>query len=272
MKECPNCRKVYSDDLFFCLDDGSPLRQIGGYVDPNAPTEVAIDVSSSLRTEVIPISVPKTQVVPQYAMLQPKPRSKLLYVVIAVLTLACLTLVAAMITINRDRIFSTQETAANSTRDSKTTPSPTPALAAASSPISSPRSANTPVTQPAASFNPTGRWKGEWSTASGTLFDFELNLSDTGGDNLEGQIRWTMRRTARPDKTDKIGLSATEFVRGNADQATRTINLTGYAKDDPSSVLVMLDVYKLNVSADGKSLNGAARNGGKWNGRVRLSR
>lgn len=272
MKECPNCRKVYSDDLFFCLDDGSPLRQIGGYVDPNAATEAAIDVSSSLRTEVIPISVPKTQVVPHYSMPQPKSHSKLLYVVIAVLTLACLTLVAAMIAINRDRIFTTQESATNTTSGSKSIASPTPALAAASSPMSSPRSASTPVTQPAASFNPTGRWKGEWSTASGTLFDFELNLSDTGGDNLEGQIRWTMRRTARPDKTDKIGLSATEFVRGNADQATRTINLTGYAKDDPGGVLVMLDVYKLNISADGKSLIGAARNGGKWNGRVRLSR
>jgi hypothetical protein len=89
---------------------------------------------------------------------------------------------------------------------------------------------------------------------------------------LDGSIRWTMRQTARSDKNDKIGLSATEYVRGTFDPTTGVINLTGYSKDDPNNVLVMVDVYKLQISTDGRKLTGKARNGGKWNGKVDLSR
>jgi hypothetical protein len=103
------------------------------------------------------------------------------------------------------------------------------------------------------------------------LFDFDLTLSRQVM-ALDGSILWTMRHTARTDKSDKIGQSATEYVRGNFDPTTGTVNLTGYSKEDPNSVLVMLDVYKLQISADGKKLTGAARNGGKWNGKVDLSR
>jgi hypothetical protein len=48
--------------------------------------------------------------------------------------------------------------------------------------------------------------------------------------------------------------------------------MSGYSKDDPNNVLVMIDDYKLTVSQDGRTLTGVARNGGKWNGHVRLSR
>jgi len=34
----------------------------------------------------------------------------------------------------------------------------------------------------------------------------------------------------------------------------------------------MLDVYKLNISSDGHTLSGLARNGGKWNGHLKLNR
>ena len=54
MKECPSCRKVYSDDLFFCLDDGSPLLVVEGSIDSLAPTEVAVDIGQSARTEFLP--------------------------------------------------------------------------------------------------------------------------------------------------------------------------------------------------------------------------
>lgn len=271
MKECPNCRNRYSDDLFFCLDDGTQLRKIGDYVDPHAPTEAAVDVSSSLSTVVIPNPVSRPQGVPEPHVPQPKSHSKLLYLVIAVLTLACIGLVAVIVAINIDGIFSRRETPANAGRDSKLASSPTPAVAAASSPVSTPKMTS-PAAPPATTFNPTGRWNGEWSTASGTLFDFELTLTEKGSNNLEGQIRWTMRRTARPDKADKVGFSAIEFVRGSYDATTGAVSLTGVRKDDPNNMLVMLDVYRLKVSSDGRNLTGAARNGGKWNGRVHLSR
>ena len=71
---------------------------------------------------------------------------------------------------------------------------------------------------------------------------------------------------------NKVGLSAIEFVRGTFDPANGIVKMSGYRKDDPDGVLVMLDEYKLTVSPDGKSLTGLARNGGKWNGHLRLSR
>ncbi len=48
--------------------------------------------------------------------------------------------------------------------------------------------------------------------------------------------------------------------------------MRGGNKDDPNNILVMLDQYRLNLAADGRTLNGVARNGGKWNGRVSLGR
>ena len=134
------------------------------------------------------------------------------------------------------------------------------------------KAVNQAATQPGANISPVGKWTGEWSTDSGTLLDFDLTLTDTGNNRVEGQIKWTLRKTVRPDKMDKIGLSATEYVRGTFDPATRTLNMNGYSKDDPNGVLVMLDVYKLNVSADGHTLSGLARNGSKWNGHIKLTR
>ena len=48
--------------------------------------------------------------------------------------------------------------------------------------------------------------------------------------------------------------------------------MRGTSKSDPNNMLVMLDQYRLNLSSDGRTLNGAAKNGGKWNGRIILSK
>jgi hypothetical protein len=274
MKECPNCKKVYTDDLFFCLYDGVSLTEIRNGVDHSAPTEVAYDVGSSLRTEVLPnVGGPaQTQISPQFEMPQQKSHSILLYVAIGALALACVTLAAAMIAMNRDLIFPASNTNTKAGNETKPTPAPSPVASNTTQSTKTIRAVNTATDQPTANLNPAGKWKGEWSTASGTLLDFELTLNETGSNNLEGQIKWTMRKTARPDKMDKIGLSATEFVRGTFDPATGSVNMSGYGKDDPNNVLVMLDVYKLNVSSDGHTLSGSARNGGKWNGHIKLTR
>ena len=278
MKECPSCRKVYSDDLFFCLDDGSPIRKIGESVDPTAPTEVAYDVSSSLRTEVLPSQnpIPKTAAYPVTDSPAVRPSSKLPYVAIAVLVLACLAMAGTLVVLNLDRIIpkkdSNNQTPGNIKNTSVSASAPTPTPETTHSTNAVPPSSNKAVKQTSATYNPSGKWTGEWSTASGTLFDFDLTLTDTGNNSLDGQVEWTMRRTARPDKADKVGFSAIEFVRGSYDPATGAVNLSGYGKDDPNNVLVMLDVYRLKISEDGRTLAGSARNGGKWNGRVRLSR
>ncbi len=279
MKECPNCKKVYSDDLFFCFDDGSPLRNIVERSDPNALTEAAHDVISSLRTEVLPnpIPTPKTAVVQQPDPAQPRVPSKLPYVAIILLVLTCIGLAATLIVLNLDR-FTTQqktnETVVNNNNNKNITTAmqtvtSTPYVANTANAATT--SGSKQVENQITNFDPGGKWKGEWSTASGTLLVFDLTLTLNGND-LDGQVKWTLRRTVRPDKADKVGLSAIEFVRGKYDPTTGDINLTGYGKDDPNNVLVMTDVYRLKISSDGRRLTGAARNGGKWNGRVNLSR
>lgn len=272
MKECPNCKKTYGDGLFFCLDDGSPLSPIRLAVDPNAKTEAAFDVGSSMRTEVLPSApTPKTTQIRSPGT-EPARTSKLPYVIIALLVFVCLALASILIGLNLDRILPKKETA-NIAVNNGPTPAPlsSPAPSTNKNANSVPTSDVRPESPPVA-YDPKGRWKGEWSTTSGTLFDFELTLNQTGPSGLNGQIKWTMRRTARPDKQDKVGVSATEYVTGSYEPSTGVVDLTGRSKDDPQGMLVMLDVYKLTISPDGQKLTGLARNGGKWNGKVNLRR
>jgi hypothetical protein len=278
MKQCPNCRKTYGDDLFFCLDHGLPLVSVEPEVDPNALTDVNPDLRYDGRTERLVVPAAPTEVLPisQPTSARPLPITKktsvLPYFLIAILLFVCVGLGAALLISNRDLLFG----AAN-TNSQKPANQPTPVQTPANSARPSPSPA-TPSPTPARSATPQatvairGTWKGTWRTDSGTLFDFELRLDGLDDAALEGQIRWTMRRTARPDKEGKIGLSATEYVRGSFSEGDGSLSLKGYRKDDPDNVLVMLDEYRLKVSADGSRLTGLARNGGKWNGKVDLAR
>ena len=287
MRQCPNCKKTYADDLFFCLDHGLSLVPIYPDVDPNAPTDVNLDIRFDGKTEQMnmlvsePESIPTRQVaipivnetrrdavaVSPVAVRRSFPI--LIYLVIGVLLIACLVLAAALLYSNRDSFFAATPPA-NSVNTPQPRPTPSPVVtqpAVNTAPTSTPLLKAEPKSPVAA-----GTWSGQWRTDSGTLFDFQLTLRNVDENGLDGRVNWTMRRTARPDKTDKIGLSAVEFVRGGADPLTRVVTLKGYRKDDPDNVLVMLDEYRLLISADGKRLTGLARNGGKWNGKIDLSR
>lgn len=290
MKVCPHCKKCYDDEMFFCLDDGTPLSAAGYQVDPTAPTEVDIPFGGAAKTEVLPrreyatksaeqagrstpaIVVPVTQDAPTpVTKVEPKSGSAISYLIIGALGAICLMLAGVLLFMNRGLILGTQPgsnvVAANSNRQTVN--------ASVIPPSTTPNAVNTvknEVAKPTPTpLSPSGRWKGEWSTESGTLLDFDLSLAETDNGRVEGQIRWTMRKTVRPDKMDKVGLSAIEFVRGTF-EPDGSVTLTGYRKDDPDNLLVLLDQYRLQISPDAKSLNGLARNGGKWNGRVRLSR
>lgn len=109
MKKCPNCKKTYGDELFFCLDDGSPLKSILSDADPDALTEAAFDIGSSLRTEVLPVSQPTPKTTIIQSPLSPKP-SKLPYVIIALLIFICGGLAAVLIGTNLDRILPEKQT------------------------------------------------------------------------------------------------------------------------------------------------------------------
>jgi len=276
MKECGNCRKVYADDLMFCLDDGTPLRPLGLSVDPNARTQAAVAVGDSIKTEVLPPRhpVPPTEVVRVDPPVEtPRRTSSTVYVVIGLLCVVCFGLGAALLILNRDRIWPDErpEQQALVNTNSVIT-SPTPAVTPRQTEAKSP-SPTSPTPAPTIrAYDPSGTWTGRWSTESGTLFDFDLTLTHSGGNSVSGEVKWTMRRTVRPDKAGKVGLSAIEYVRGSYDPSNGSVNLAGYAKDDPQNVLVMVDTYRLKMSRDDRTLTGAARNGGKWNGRVDLKR
>lgn len=274
MKECPKCKRIYTDDLFFCLDDGLPLATGNQNIDNYASTEVAFNVGNSQRTEIIPNRRPvaPTQISPQYTTVEQKPHSKLAYVAIGVLSLACTTLAFALILVNRDRIFPAQEPKGNTLVQVPSSPVPRSSILPTTQSTNVVKAEKQVAIPSAPKYDPTGKWNGQWSTDSGTMLDFELSLTESGNSGLEGQIKWTLRRTARPDKKNKVGLSAIEYVRGTFDPTTGALKMNGYGKDDPNNVLVMVDAYKLNISQDGRTLNGLARNGGKWNGHLNLSR
>ena len=279
MKQCLSCGRLYDGDLSFCLDDGKSLVRVVE-APSSDPRQMKTEVlradsfeTSEAAAPTIPIRVAPTA--------QPEPRrpSRLPYVVIGMLAFACVMLAFTLLVLNRDRLFSADSSnrATASPSPVAVSPTPVPTIArAAATPVANigqaAQSNKAAANITGSGADPVGKWRGEWSTTSGSLFDFELTLTSTGGRALDGQIRWTMRRTARPDKADKVGFSATEFVRGSYDPATQRVDLAGYDKSDPNGMLVMLDVYQLNLSSDGRTLNGLARNGGKWNGHVRLSR
>ena len=117
----------------------------------------------------------------------------------------------------------------------------------------------------------SGRWQGEWSSLVGTTFSANVNLAATGnGNGVQGTINWMMISTPQATKQAKIGLTAVEYVRGSYDPTTRMLVMAGYKKDDPNNVII-LDKYRLTLG-EGGILGGATWNGGKWRGRLSLSR
>jgi len=253
MKKCPTCGQTFADDILFCIYDASVL------VTPPSQTVPAPGQIDKPRSISEPASA-------NYNV-------KTFYVVIGGMALIIVGLVFSLVAMNGNRNPPVEPG----------TPSNSPAGREQSGTPTGPMSAveTTPAIRETLPKAPTpqanlpdvgGFWKGKWTTDSGTMLDIEFTLRSVGENRIEGQIKWTMRRTVRPDKQDKIGLSATEYIRGNFDPSTRLLSASGYRKDDPYDVLVMLDNYRLTVSEDGYRLTGVARNGGRWNGHLDLGK
>jgi hypothetical protein len=257
MKKCPNCGQVFSDDNLFCVTDGETLvpsipdSAPGGYNSGNAPTQV--------------LQRPQSQLVAT------KNNSNLLYLVIGILATALVGL-AVVVYVTRSKESGKEKAEANYSNSStgyKTSQvdSNVAKNSTSASVISAP--ANVPVTKPS---TPAGTWAGDWTSPSGAYLTLKVSLNDDGAGNVQGQIEWTLQRTNRSEKMNKIGMSAVEYVRGRYDSSGRNLAMSGYRKDDPNNVLVMVDDYRLSLSADDRNLSGAARNGGKWDGKIRLGR
>jgi hypothetical protein len=255
MKRCPKCQQIFpGDDSVFCIDDGATLvphtaTPDSGYISGDAPTQVLQRPSSP------PAGGENS--------------TKWLYLVIGVLATA-LVAGGVIIYLTRGKEDKPGNTPAAANTNYKTV---TPDNSA---PAKNTAAVNTPAapgnTAPSMRLSPGGNWAGDWTSPSGAYLTIKVNLDDDGAGNVQGQIEWTLRRTTRPEKMNKIGMTAIEYVRGKYDPSTRNLTMSGYRKDDPNNVLVMVDDYRLGLTADNRGLNGAARNGGKWDGKIKLQR
>lgn len=247
MKKCPSCYQLFGDENDFCLNDGTPLVVESGSFRP----------SGDVPTQFIPRAQPTTST-------SGGGSSAILYVVIGVLATALVAVCVYLIFL-RDTPKNAEVAAANTNQ-------------AASSPAGQASPAGTPinaVVKPAApainpNLTPAGNWQGSLSYASGTAFSAAVNLDQSPTGQVTGQIVWSLLRTANPKKMGMAGQSATEFVNGTFDAATKTLTLVGVRKNDPANMII-LDKYRLTISDDGRSLSGVSF-GGKAKGTFRLQK
>lgn len=261
MKQCPQCKSLYGDENLFCLNDGTTLVL-------SAPPDSVNSATGDIPTQIL------SQIPSQNLSVAPRHNEKSgwLYAIIGGLATAVVALVVfafvlrpgdeAKKTVEAAEVKDKQTEKERSADEPKTVQSNTKAQNQIL-PSSSP---------PAVSPFPNGKFAGSWSSPTGGAFDAELSLNETAPGRLQGQIIWTLRGTTKPEKMGKIGLSATEYVQGTFNPATRQILLNGYRKDDPNDI-VILDGYRLQLSANGNNVAGATRGTtGKWRGRLNLNR
>lgn len=119
--------------------------------------------------------------------------------------------------------------------------------------------------------NLNGTWRGTWTNPKGYVYFAEMHLDVSPDGIINGDIKWTL--TNSPLETDivKIGLKATEYIKGIYDAQNRMLTFEGYKKDDPD-IIIGLDKYKLIFSEDNKVIGGITFNNGNWRGLFSLTR
>ncbi len=117
----------------------------------------------------------------------------------------------------------------------------------------------------------TSPWKGYWISPKGFLFTANVRLRIAQNNSVEGEIAWVMERSPREEDKAKLGIGATEYVRGSYDPRARILRLEGYRKDDPNQV-IGLDKYHLVLADSNQVLGGITWNHGSWQGLISLAR
>lgn len=115
-------------------------------------------------------------------------------------------------------------------------------------------------------------WTGTWTSESGYVYDAVFKARVDPGGAVEGRLDWTLKKApeSRTDYADKIGATGTEFVWGTFDAAGRNLDMEGYRRDDPRTVLG-LDRYRLTLTEDLSEIKGATWNHGTWKAAFRLT-
>lgn len=253
MKKCPGCSRIFDDDNDYCLEDGTLLVGDSGGI--------------SLGTFQSSGEMP-TQYVPQQKNTVPasnRSTSNVLYLLVGIFATASIGLgLYLFVTWSLGNL--SESVSANTQQNTNARfDQPT-------SHIASTKETNTIEPPVNANLSPAGSWSGEWNSPSGAFLTAEVTLRDMGGGRVDGEIVWTLRRTVSQAKKDKVGYSASEFVRGEFNPLSRGLSLKGYRKDDPSDVLSNLDTYRLTLNPNNSQITGVTSNFGRWNGRFSLSR
>lgn len=266
MKKCPQCHQTFTDDNFFCLEDGTPLPSDA----QTAQYPPVFQTSGNDQTLVIPHAPQPQQPQPQQVT-NSNGSSKWLFLIIGVLATALVGLGAyTFLPREKSDKFPSAVQNSNVEQTSKNNPVPvnqpqniaprtTPTQAASNTTTNQPLANAPATTEPNPNLTPTGNWSGDWSSKT-TYFTAEATFTESAGGKVSGQIVWTIRRTSNPKKTDKIGTSAVEEVQGTFNPSTKMLSLRGIRKNDPNNIII-LDRYNLSLSADNQMLMGKSIGG-----------
>lgn len=114
---------------------------------------------------------------------------------------------------------------------------------------------------------------GTWTRlGTGYIFDFDLKLEHGTGNKVQGYFDWKFVQYDENDPfsvsyyKDKVGLTAREYVKGTYEPASKTYHVTGYAKDDPDTI-ISLDEYLLKLDSNG-DIGGETSSKNTWLGRI----
>ena len=247
MKKCPSCNQLFSEDNYFCLEDGTTLlfaSETGAYP-PVSPT------ADDIPTQVIPRPQVTAQIPVQIA---PKDTSKWLFLIIGVLATAVVGMGVFMFAKRgEEKPVANQNTAENANR----------AENMVAKNINAPK-VNQTIEEPKINQNlsPAGNWSGDWHSWGSyrTSFTAQMDLTDNGAGKLSGQIIWTLQSSNNPKKIGKVGSSATEYVQGVYNPATRSVSLQGVRIDDPNGIVIK-DRYSLILAENNLTMNGKSKGG-----------
>lgn len=261
MKICPQCKNVFTDDLNFCLEDGTTL-----IYESDAEKTVSF---TSLTNEIPTQTIPPVR---QTRQISANASTKWLFLIIGILA-ATVTAMAFFVFFSRenkeDAVASTNVKNAESS-DKPAKKQSEPEEKDSSEETNKSRSekptnsASAPVSPPFPdsvvnkNLSPSGNWSGDWNSKS-AYFTATAAFEETDG-KVSGRIVWTLKRTANQKKVNKIGATAVEYVQGTYNAQTRMLNLRGIRKEDPNNI-VILDRYNLSLSDDNQTLMGKSING-----------
>lgn len=230
MKLCPACHQVYADDtLNFCLSDGTALKSTA------TQSERTVVIDPPDRSEETIVMNPRhISSVPSTEAIVSSESPKWPYIVIGGLGVALIAVLVVVFLPN----FSSEGPNNSSGKASVT--------------------ANLNSTDAPNYISPTGQYSGDWisNTAS---FGAQIDITEVAG-KITGKIIWTLRSSPNPQKANKIGTTAVEYVNGTYNPQTRMLTLEGFRKDDPNGIII-LDKYQLSAATDNQTIIGKSING-----------